>query len=476
MKKLLSVVLALLMLAVMLPVTAMADDIPILGSDKVWKNVNPKNVQDVLDGKHGSINGTTIELSAGNYDKIEFGRATAYEDSDTKYYLSGAVSDVDTIKKDIDDHPNGGAGKREYVRSMSNVTIKAAENATVTINGLVAFGGQVNSNKWYSKDFVANRDMSETVNNNISYWVVQNWSNITFEGLNFTSAVNIESSETRTSVNGLHFESCSFNSGYPTTTSDNAGGMGIRFVSWTTTTDNLKNLTVNNCKFENCSDGVYTNPVYGVSVTNSTFNKIDHNAIAIQDDSAAAVDHGSVVITGNTFTHVSDRIIRFNKVGEDTTITISKNTSTNSGDASGEIIKATTLPEGMEVTMTNDNWGKVGDKDPVIGNGFIETTTGGTIVIVPDRTEETPKTEPEKNPTTGANDVVTAAAALMAVSVLGMAVLSRKKLPMTHPKAPLTGGFFYAPCPLSSPQNGRIFVHSYKLLFAALHPPILVLQ
>ena len=48
MKKLLSVVLALLMLAVMLPVTAMADDIPILGSDKVWKNVNPKNVQDVL--------------------------------------------------------------------------------------------------------------------------------------------------------------------------------------------------------------------------------------------------------------------------------------------------------------------------------------------------------------------------------------------------------------------------------------------
>ena len=427
MKKLLSVVLALLMLAVMLPVTAMAEDIPTLGSDKVWKNVTPANVQDVLDGKYDSINGTTIELSAGNYDKIEFGRATAYEDSDTKYYLSGAVSDVDTIKKDIDDHPNGGAGKREYVRSMSNVTLKAADGAAVTINGLVAFGGQVNSTKWYSKDFVADRNMSATVNNNISYWIVQNWSNITFEGLNFTSAVNIESSETGTSVNGLHFESCSFNSGYPTTTSDNAGGMGIRFVSWTTTTDNLKNLTVNNCKFENCSDGVYTNPVYGVSVTNSTFNKIDHNAIAIQDDSAAAVNHGSVVITGNTFTHVSDRIIRFNKVGEDTTITISNNTSVNSGASNGEIIKATTLPEGMEVTMTNDNWGKVGDKDPVIGNGFIETTTGGTIVIVPDRTEDTPKTEPEKNPTTGANDMVAAAVALMAVSALGMAVLSRKK-------------------------------------------------
>ena len=430
MKKLLSVVLALLMLAVMLPVTAMAEDIPTLGNDKVWRNVNHNNVQALLDGEYGSINDTTIELSAGDYRKIEFGRATAYEGSDTKYYLSGAISDVYTIKKDIDDHPNGGAGKREYVRSMSNVTLKAAENATVTINGLVAFGGQVNSNKWYSKDFVANRDMSETVNNNISYWVVQNWSNITFEGLNFTSAVNIESSETRTSVNGLHFKSCFFNSGYPTTTSDNAGGMGIRFVSWTTTTDNLKNLTVNNCKFENCSDGVYTNPVYGVSVTNSTFNKIDHNAIAIQDDSAAAVDHGSVVITGNTFTHVSDRIIRFNEVGTDTTITIKNNTSVNSGDSDGEIIKATSRPESVQVTMSGNTWGNVGEKEAKNGAGFENVVNEpGTITIIVPSTEETPKTEPEKNPSTGANDMVAAAAALMAVSALGMAVLSRKNNP-----------------------------------------------
>ena len=53
--------------------------------------------------------------------------------------------------------------------------------------------------------------------------------------------------------------------------------------------------------------------------------------------------------------------------------------------------------------------------------------SSGSIVIVPDRTEDTPKTEPEKNPSTGANDVVAAAVALMAVSALGMAVLTRKK-------------------------------------------------
>ena len=62
------------------------------------------------------------------------------------------------------------------------------------------------------------------------------------------------------------------------------------------------------------------------------------------------------------------------------------------------------------------------------GDGFTVVPKAPTqIVIVPDRTEDTPKTEPEKNPSTGANDVVAAAVALMAVSALGMAVLARKK-------------------------------------------------
>ena len=53
--------------------------------------------------------------------------------------------------------------------------------------------------------------------------------------------------------------------------------------------------------------------------------------------------------------------------------------------------------------------------------------SSGSIVIIPDRTEDTPKTDDQKNPSTGANDVVAAAVALMAVSALGMAVLTRKK-------------------------------------------------
>ena len=72
----------------------------------------------------------------------------------------------------------------------------------------------------------------------------------------------------------------------------------------------------------------------------------------------------------------------------------------------------------MGFTLNAEDWAKL--------PGTVRPSSG-SIVIVPDRTEDTPKTEDQKNPSTGANDVVAAAVALMAVSALGMAVLSRKK-------------------------------------------------
>ena len=53
--------------------------------------------------------------------------------------------------------------------------------------------------------------------------------------------------------------------------------------------------------------------------------------------------------------------------------------------------------------------------------------SSGTIVIITPSEDTTPKTEDQKNPSTGANDMVAAAVALMAVSALGAAVLTRKK-------------------------------------------------
>ncbi len=86
--------------------------------------------------------------------------------------------------------------------------------------------------------------------------------------------------------------------------------------------------------------------------------------------------------------------------------------------------KAVLVVDGSELaekafTLNADAWADLPGTVP---------PSSGTIVIIPDRTEDTtPKTEDQKNPSTGANDVVAAAVALMAVSALGVAVLTRKK-------------------------------------------------
>ena len=53
--------------------------------------------------------------------------------------------------------------------------------------------------------------------------------------------------------------------------------------------------------------------------------------------------------------------------------------------------------------------------------------SSGSIVIIPDRTEDTPKTDDQKNPATGANDFVGLAAAAAVMALLGSAVVLRKK-------------------------------------------------
>ena len=424
MKRFLSILLAILMLAVMLPVTAMAAGNP-TKENGVWKNVDPNNVQALLDGEYGPINDTTIELSAGDYSKIEFGRATAYEDSKTKYYLGGNESSVDAIKQDIAKHSNGGAGQREYVRYMSNVTLKAADNATVTINGLVAYGGQVNSNKWYSRDFVADRDMSATVNNNISYWIGQNWSNITFKGLTFTDGVNIEAYGNKdTLIDNVKFDRCKFDVSDTDTNKTNCIRLNVDG-----NIAKANNLVVTNCEFTDGYTAVLTDGMPNVTVTGSTFSGLTKHAInPMMNYLPKAPGYGSITVTGNIFKNMSSdssgTILRMGDVDAGAVFVIKNNTATE-GITLEKSIKVNSLADSsITYDISGNNWGSLTASDPKLGEPIPEPSAP-IVIITP--TEDTPKTEPEKNPTTGANDMVAAAAALMAVSALGMAVLSRKK-------------------------------------------------
>ena len=80
---------------------------------------------------------------------------------------------------------------------------------------------------------------------------------------------------------------------------------------------------------------------------------------------------------------------------------------------------------GITVKIENTSVWKNGDKvnDPPAPP--TPPTDNKVIIITP--AEDTPKTDDQKNPSTGANDMVAAAAALMAVAALGMSILFRKK-------------------------------------------------
>ena len=318
--------------------------------------VNKDNIQDYLDGKYGPIDGMTLVLAAGDYDKIEFGRATAYEGSNTKYYLGGTESNVNAIKQDIAAHPNGGAGAREYVRSMSNVTLKAADNATVTINGLVAFGGQVNSTKWYSRDFVADRDMSATENNNICYWIGQRWSNITFERLTFTDGVNIEAYGNKdTLIDNVKFNDCKFN------IANNADATYCIRLNVDGNIAKANNLVVTKCDFANGLTAVLTDGMPNVTVTDSTFSGLTRHAInPMMNYLPKAPGYGKITVTGNTFKNMSTNaakgtILRMGEVGEGAVFTIQNNTATE-GITLANSIKVDSLADGITYDISGNSW------------------------------------------------------------------------------------------------------------------------
>lgn len=320
-----------------------------------------ETIQEILDGQHGSIDGLTIELPSGTYGALELGRATKYPGSGTTYHIGG----FDKAAMSFDDfyaRKNDGtySASSYYIRSMSNVTLKAADGASVKIAGVNASSGHkyANENTPPVYDYVLGK---QTMNGS-SHYLANVLENITFDGLNFTAKSDINTLIPESTINGFTFKNCTFNIN---NTAD--GNQAIRYYN-ENNNGKVSNLVVDNCKFNNCFQGVYTHHVKNVIVTNSEFDTTGHNAIAIQDHSGAC-NHGKVIITGNTFKNIGDRIIRFNTVGADTQITITHNTVIGKL-IKKEVIKAESLAAGVTCNIHSNSWGD----GATFGDGFTEET------------------------------------------------------------------------------------------------------
>ena len=426
MKKLLSVVLALLMLAVMLPVTAMAADGYVTVSGiKGFENRQFASFAEA----YAAIKPTVATLGLGQETPAN---AEAF----------------DAVFTDVTD------GKATLTYTISgNVTYDESSCENLLTMGRKSSHYLTNERHLINFKFVGatGRDRDTlTVKSNITlpyeWWGEKTTTSISFENLTITG----------TAPNGLrptqdYFEGINFKV-------DNCKLEGIKIYHY----NNVKgNITFTN----NIFDGTGTADAYAVHLQGSATepltinisnNIISNYARGINIDQKTA----EATIKNNTIKDLCGITKEGNTYGSAIQLTQGTSITVTDNTISTENVNALHFYKGLEadVTISNNNikapyllWNEanldqskitssgntldIANRDKAMTKtGAIDSTTttiNGTVVehpiVIITPTEDTPKTEPEKNPTTGANDMVAAAAALMAVSALGAAVLTRKK-------------------------------------------------
>ena len=406
MKKLLSVVLALLMLAVMLPVTAMAED------------TNYCTIEGITEADGTTLKHFGTLTAAAKAWRESKGIAT----SGGNFGSHPDELTIDSISWVISGSVNSGDG--------------TGVNGNNNNNGLLLSGGYVypavKANSIYVKG-VNNAELKNEIGSD--YALSAAAKTVEYDGITFPEYVSFN-----TEAENVTFKNCTFK-----------GGLKVMQAI---------NVTVDNCKFEGdgskdfafFAQSVPANSMEAVQFKNNTVSSF-MRGINVQAGTGATVS-----ITGNTITNLTGKDANGGKYGSAIQLTSGASfTVTDNIINIANGLNAFQLYEGLtaEVTISNN---KV-TADYLIWNQAPETTTissadntlniknanlanakgelvpdetvinkaAPTQIVIITPTGDTPKTDDQKNPTTGANDMVAAAAALMAVSALGMAVLSRKE-------------------------------------------------
>ena len=428
MKKFLSLVLALLMLAVMLPVTAMAEDGNGSQSNPYTLAQLGAMTRDEYIAAQDRLGGT-MYVTVGDY---------SYTTNGT---LGNGVRN-DTTGQTENRSVLNGYNSNGYLGEKNDGT-KGNDGA----NGknIVFVGGTITSG---AKGYTDIDHIGTSL-----LLAVPAYTHVTFQGTTFNGVFSFDYqlyTGPWSQLGCVDFEGCTFN--------------GIIVGAMAT-----QSLVFNNCTFNN-----YTN-ADSPNNSNPTWIRPAYGNWSAGDNEGQGNDFRSLTTINFTNNKVtSTRPVKFERIAQwemDTTLTATNNhfdISAQNGDTSTKNVgmyfganaafdlvvekntksantaglytipaDQTALPEGSTIKNTNGTdvkltdvmvWKTTTDEkltlDPT-GNGKDENAS--TVIIIDRPTEDTPKTEPEKNPSTGANDVVAAAVALMAVSALGMAVLARKK-------------------------------------------------
>ena len=434
MKKFLSILLAVLMLAVMLPVTAMAED----GAAGDGSQSNPYTLtqlgamtRDAYIAAQERLGGT-MYVAVGDYSYGTDGVLGNGKRNDTtgqtedRSVLNGYNSNGYLGEKNDGTKGNDGANGKNIVFVGGTITsgakgytdidhigtslllaVPAYTHVTfqgTTFNGVFSFDYQLYTGPWSQLGCV---DFEGCTFNGIIVGAMATQSlvfnNCTFN--NYTNAVSPNNSNPTW-----------IRPAYGNWSPDDNKGQGSDFSSLTSITlTNNKVTSTRPVKFEFISQWDIRSTVTAIG------NSFD---ISAQDGDTKTKNVG-LYLGAHTSTNAFDLTVD-NNTKSDNTAALYAFPESHSELPAGSTIKNS---DGTPVYLTDVVKWKTSEKLTLNSEGQATEAppVPGTITIIVPSTEETKPAEDQKNPTTGANDVVAAAVALMAVSALGMAVLARKK-------------------------------------------------
>ena len=470
MKKFLSILLAILMLAVMLPVTAMANEVNYVTLELTYgSNVSDEAIaaaKAMYENKqyttckaaneaYMALFGVTWEKGyldvTDNTAPLHEYRGTSGSVTEVKYYIHGTLAGFTSLQSNGNQIDCTIGGNHEIFRtsySIIGVNNTDGSKAKLTDGNVQAYvaGGYDSMYTSYGKLTIDNIEFETTKSTTVG-----------------ASAANATEGSTNTAAGEMEIKNCKFNGRLYAY--DNFENTGMTYNIHDNVFDGTNYSGDNNAYpiFAQCKGGntlnIKNNNISGyargINIDHANVKAvIEGNTISVTDSgrsciqlsslTTATIKNNTMNLTGGNAITLHEKLLNCAKPE----ITVSGNAINGTGyliydDATANNKSFTN--DNLTLTITEDNTvaktvditqGVKGStkygmseivKTKVENNVVPGGSTGGTIVIVPDRTEDTPKTEPEKNPTTGANDVVAAAVALMAVSALGAAVLTRKK-------------------------------------------------
>ena len=386
MKKFLSILLAILMLAVMLPVVSMADEI-------TWEE------------------GKNVYWQAGD----SFGQTATLKEALKDAYMANNGDITITCR------PNSDVGEMTHGH--------VADNITIIGNGAYISSGECDLEV---DTYRFNRDTGVQDENNGVYLD----KDITITASNLYNLGVWGERHTNHTVN-INLTNC-----------DGKAPVNLQRV-YISGTAGVNNITVTGCNFLTKATALYSNADGTVVIDNCTFKggqvpvNFNHKANGIQ----------TVTVKNSTFTNCGDAgewsafaaPVRFVNSGNGSLdATIENNTFTGTVGNNGDILlgdyrdgetsndfTATITPNG---TTKVRNSGITDEPTPITGKVTADAKgnithvqeEGPSQIVIISPTQETPKTDDQKNPTTGANDLVAVAVAAAAIALAGSVIILRK--------------------------------------------------